>query len=48
MQNETDALDPDDATPRGTFAILAIYALAWIVGWLTIWFVLLIGRGTPG
>jgi hypothetical protein len=33
--------------PRGTLAILLIYALLWVVGWGLLFGVLFLGRGAP-
>ena len=34
-----------ESPPRGTWAILAIYAVLFVVGWLYFWFGLYIPRG---
>ncbi|MEM7247119.1 MAG: hypothetical protein AAF533_17360 [Acidobacteriota bacterium] len=38
----------DEPHPRGTLAILALYGLAFLLGWLALYFGLFIPRGSIG
>ena len=45
-ENDADVLDLPDH-PKGTLAVMLVYALLFIVGWIGLYLFVFVGRGTP-
>lgn len=43
----SDSDTPETGHPRGTLAIVAIYGLLLVLGWLAMYFLRFLGRGGP-
>jgi hypothetical protein len=37
----------DESHPRGTLAIVAVFGLLFVVGWLAVFLIVFLGRGVP-